>query len=115
MRKSSSDRYGSVAVSLHWLSAVLIVALLAVGLLAADTADAHAKANLLRLRVPVGLVVLLLTLFRIVWWWRYYVKPHSVEDAPRWQQGLARAVHVALYVRPGAGAGDDRCRHPQSE
>ena len=37
--KSTSTRYGSVAIAIHWLTALLIVMLFATGLLAAGTTD----------------------------------------------------------------------------
>jgi len=63
--KSSADRYGMIAVWVHWLSAVLI---------------------------------LLLTAFRVLWWWRFDRKPAPLAEVPRWQNGLAYVVHMALLV-----------------
>ena len=42
--KSSPDRYGTVAVWIHWLSAVLILLLLITGFRAVDAPDALARA-----------------------------------------------------------------------
>lgn len=95
---SSPDRYGTVAIWVHWLSAVLILLLLVTGFRAADAPDALAKAALLRVHVPAAIAVLLLTAFRILWWWRLDHKPAPLAAVPRWQNGLARAVHVALLV-----------------
>lgn len=96
--KSSSDRYGLISVWVHWLSAVLIVLLLVTGFRAADAPDALAKAALLRVHVPMAIAVLLLTAFRVLWWWRFDRKPAPLAELPRWQVGLSRAVHVALLV-----------------
>lgn len=96
--KSSSDRYGSVAIWVHWLSAVLILLLLVTGFLAANAPDALAKAALLRVHVPTAIAVLLLTVFRVFWWWRFDRKPAPLAELPRWQAGLAHVVHVALLV-----------------
>ncbi|MBY5768222.1 hypothetical protein HFO06_35030 [Rhizobium leguminosarum] len=46
--KSGPDRYGAIAVSIHWLSAILILALLGSGFRAANAMDAATKAGLLR-------------------------------------------------------------------
>lgn len=43
MLKSRADRYGAIAVSIHWLSAVLILALLGSGFRAANAMDAATK------------------------------------------------------------------------
>lgn len=97
MLKSRPDRYGAMAISLHWLSAILILGLLGSGFLAANATDV-AKAAFLRLHVPMALLVLLLTAIRIVWWWRFDRKPLPVHGSPAWQERTARAVHAAFYV-----------------
>jgi cytochrome b561 len=96
--KSTTDRYGSVAVSIHWISVVLILVLIASGFRTAGTEDPAAKAALLRLHVPIAIAVLALTALRIVWWWVFDRKPDPVAGSPRWQERAARAVHVLFYV-----------------
>ncbi len=96
--KSTSTRYGSVAITIHWLSALLILALLATGLLAAGQADPMAKLALVQLHVPLGLGVLVLTLLRIVWWWVADRRPDLPADQPGWQKFAAHAVHFGLYL-----------------
>jgi cytochrome b561 len=98
MLKSRPDHYGSVAVSIHWLSTILILVLLVTGFQAADALDSATKAAFLRFHIPVALSVLLLTAFRIVWWWRFDSKPIPVEGSPIWQARTATWVHVAFYV-----------------
>jgi cytochrome b561 len=98
MLKSSHDRYGTVAVSIHWLSAILILALLGSGFQAANAMNSAAKAAFLRFHIPVAITVLLLTVIRIVWWWRFDVKPLSVKGLPAWQERIAGWVHIAFYV-----------------
>ena len=53
--KSTSDHYGTVAVSIHWLSAILILVLIGSGFRAASTVDPAAKAAILRVHVPIAL------------------------------------------------------------
>ncbi|MEQ8479992.1 MAG: cytochrome b [Hoeflea sp.] len=96
--KSSTDSYGSVAIGVHWLTAVLIVGLLASGVLAENAADPATKATLLTLHAPMGIAVLVLTLFRIVWWWRLDTRPDPLGGNPAWQEKLAKAVHLLLYM-----------------
>jgi cytochrome b561 len=98
MLKSRPGRYGAIAVSIHWLSAILILALLGSGFRAANAMDAAAKAAVLRFHIPVAILILLLTAFRIVWWWRFDRKPLPVEGSPAWQERIAQAVHAAFYV-----------------
>lgn len=105
--KSSSTRYGSVAIAIHWLTALLIVALFATGLLAAAQMDPAAKVALLRAHVPLGVGALLLTLLRIIWWLVADRRPALPAGQPDWQKFMAKAVHFALYliVLESAGSG----------
>ena len=96
--KSSNERYGAVAVSMHWLSALLIVILIVSGFRAANSVDPASKAAILRLHVPIAVAILALTVLRIVWWWRFDRKPKPVAGSARWQERVARAVHVAFYI-----------------
>jgi len=97
-RKSSVDRYGSVAMAIHWVTAVAIIALLVVGFVAADTADEATKIQLLRVHTVAGISVLALTLFRIGWWLFADRLPRDVEGLPRWQGRSAWLVHRLFYV-----------------
>jgi cytochrome b561 len=97
MLKSSPDRYGAVAISIHWLSAILIFVLLGSGFLADAATDPATKSVFLRLHLPAGLAVLLLTLVRIAWW-RFDQKPSGLGGSPAWQAWLARSVHLAFYI-----------------
>ena len=96
--KSTSDHYGTVAVSIHWLSAILILVLIGSGFRAASTVDPAAKGAILRVHVPIALGVLVLMLLRIVWWWGFDRKPHPVAGSPHRQERAAQAVHVLFYV-----------------
>ncbi len=94
---SSSDRYGFVAVSIHWLSALLIVVLIGTGYRAGGMDDTVAKAAVLRAHIPVGVAVLLLTLARVGWWLFADKKPASVPMSA-WQDRASRAVHLLFYI-----------------
>lgn len=97
-KTSSPTRYGSVAIAIHWLTALMIVVLFTTGLLAAAQLDPAAKVALLRAHIPFGAGVLLLTLLRIVWWLVADRHPAPPANQPTWQQWTARAVHIGLYA-----------------
>ena len=101
MLKSRPDRYGAIAVSIHWLNAILILALLGSGFRAANSLDAAAKAEFLRFHIPVAIIVLLLTALRIVWWWRFDRKPLSVEGTGRL---AGRSVSRARFTSPSTSS-----------
>jgi cytochrome b561 len=96
--KSTANHYGAMAVSIHWLSVVLVLVLIASGFRASNTMDPAAKAAILRVHVPIALGVLALTILRIVWWLGFDRKPNPVAGSPRWQERTARVVHVLFYV-----------------
>lgn len=95
--KSSSNQYGTVAVTIHWISALFILVLIASGLRAGHMEDSAGKADILKVHVSLGIIILLLTLARIVWWKFADSKPEPVPMA-RWQDRSARIVHVLLYI-----------------
>ena len=97
MRATRADRYGRVAITIHWISAFLIVFLLASGFRAAGTIDPGMKAAILRVHVPAGLLLLALTMFRIAWWWRWDDWPAPV-PGPVWQARAAKLVHLLFYL-----------------
>ncbi|MBD8066541.1 cytochrome b [Devosia sp. PTR5] len=95
--KSSSQRYGSVAMAIHWLSALAVVALLASGQVMAGSAPER-LGKILPIHVSLGLVVGLLTLVRIVWWLALDRRPRPEATLGPVQRRLAGAVHGLLYL-----------------
>ncbi len=95
--KSTADRYGSVAIAIHWITAAAILALIVLGLWAANTPDDGTRAALLREHVPLGVAVLALTLFRIVWWF-IDRRPAALAGLPRWQISVEAIVRLLLYA-----------------
>lgn len=98
MWKSSTDRYGRVAITIHWISAALVIGLMIAGLRATDMTDLEAKASLLRIHAPMGTAILVLTLARIGWWLIADTKPAEPAGVPHLQAMAAKAVHGLLYV-----------------
>jgi len=96
--KSTPTQYGKVAVTIHWLSALLILALLGSGFRAANTLDPEIKAQALSVHAPLALIILILTVARILWWSFADKKPESIGGMPKWQDLSSRAVHVLFYI-----------------
>lgn len=96
--KSTPTKYGSIAITLHWLRAALILVLLVSGFRAAGTVAADAKAAILMAHAPVGITVFILLVVRIVWWLFFDKKPNDIGGQPRWQEVSAHAVHYAFYA-----------------
>ena len=96
--KSTTTQYGTVAVTIHWLSALFILALMGSGFRAGSLTDSVAKASVLSVHVPLGIIILLLTLVRVAWWAFADKKPPHVKGEPAWQTTSAKAVHGLFYI-----------------
>lgn len=96
--KSTPSGYGTVAIVIHWVTALALIGLILSGWRAEDMADDAAKIGVLRIHTAVGMSVLLLTIARIVWWVAVDRKPAYPAGQPRWQQIASAAVHGLLYL-----------------
>jgi len=96
--RSTSTHYGSVAVTLHWASALAVTLAFAAGFVVANVAPPDRQGPILIVHIALGLIVFALTLLRIVWWLVADRHPPLPTDQPRLQQIAARTVHYALYT-----------------
>ena len=94
--RSTNERWGTIAVGFHWLVALLIVALSALGWVAANWHLSPAKIALFMWHKSIGLVVLGLVILRLLW---RALDPHPAfpQDMSCTEQRLATAVHLTLY------------------
>lgn len=95
---SSPTRYGPVAIAIHWLTALALAGMLWSGLSAAGSTDEATRLTLLRGHAVMGILVGLLTLFRIVWWLAVDTRPGDPAGSSRVHVWGARIVHVGLYA-----------------
>lgn len=96
--KSSPTRYGPVAVAIHWITALAIFGMLASGLVADNMSDDAAKLPLLRVHVIMGVLIGVLTLFRILWWLAFDRHPQQAAGLSSTQVLASRVVHYGLYA-----------------
>ena len=95
---SSPTRYGPVAIAIHWLTALALFGMLWSGLSAAGSTDEATRLMLLRGHAVMGILVGLLTLFRIVWWLAVDTRPGDPVGTSAFHVWGARIVHVGLYA-----------------
>jgi cytochrome b561 len=93
--KSAPTRYGTVAIALHWLTALAILGLFITGQIL-ETTDQATKIAALTWHAPLGLSVLVLTLVRIVWWSFGDTRPAPVGTGM--QAKAAKLGHLGFYV-----------------
>lgn len=96
--KSTLTRYGSVAIAIHWITAVAILGMLISGLAAERSTDAASELTLLRGHAVMGVLIGLLTILRIVWWVFFDRRPPDPAGMSRVQGIAARVVHGGLYL-----------------
>jgi cytochrome b561 len=95
--RSDASKYGKIAQAFHWISALLIFAMLPMGLLMTRIADGATKNTLYKAHVAIGVLVLVLTILRIIW---LFVEPRpetppGLSPARAW---VLKGVHVLLYA-----------------
>ena len=95
--RGTGDRYGNLAIALHWIAALAILVQLGLGFAVAGAADGLHRAALLRVHAPLGVLVLLLTAIRVLWW-LFDRRPGAPAGLPRWQLRAAGFVHRLLLL-----------------
>lgn len=95
--KNSKDRYGIIAISFHWIIALLIIGLLAVGIYMVYLPIGLEKIKLYGWHKEFGILVLMLVALRVAWRLSNIV-PFLPSHIPSWQKLAARTVHFLLYV-----------------
>jgi cytochrome b561 len=89
-------RYGTVAVALHWLLALMIFGSLGVGLYMHDLPLSPTRLRLVNWHKWSGITILLLSALRLLW--RLWHPPPPDLPMPPWQRRAAHAAHGALYL-----------------
>lgn len=95
--KNDRHRYGAVAQALHWLIALLVFAMFALGLTMGDLPLGPDKVKVYNLHKSIGLTILTLVLLRLLWR-RASPPPPLPVDMPRWENAAARLSHALLYA-----------------
>ncbi|MEM1300953.1 MAG: cytochrome b, partial [Pseudomonadota bacterium] len=99
---NSTDRYGGITKTFHWLTALLILAVIPLGIVAHqlpyDTAEQLAqKAWLFSLHKTVGVTIFFVAIARIAWACTQR-KPTPVADQVPVLEFLANLAHWTLYA-----------------
>ena len=96
--RNSSERYGSVAMALHWTIAGAMIALLAIGaVMVRLTPGSSLQFEIYQLHKSLGISVLALGLLRLVW--RLFdPAPPLPDNLRRWEAALARVTHLGFYA-----------------
>ncbi|KAF0224437.1 MAG: cytochrome [Rhodospirillaceae bacterium] len=91
------SRYDALAMSLHWIMALLIIGLWCLGLVLEDLPKGDLRGQMFGLHKAFGTIVLILAATRLTW-----RLTHSAPPLPDGMPGLerlaAKAGHAALYL-----------------
>lgn len=93
--KNSESRFGLVNILLHWIMAILIIGMLALGLYMVSLPISLEKLKLYGWHKEYGFIVLALATFRL-FWRLTNITPHL--SLPFLEMLAARAMHWAFYV-----------------
>ena len=98
MPRSPASRYDDVAVGFHWLIALLILGLLAIGkYMTSLESDDPLRYALTQWHKTFGITVLLLSVLRLLWRFAHRPPPEPA-TVPDWQRKAAHAAHLGLYA-----------------
>jgi cytochrome b561 len=88
-------KYSKVAITLHWVLAMLIISNFVLASMAEDVSR-ELRGAYMNPHKAIGISILLLSLFRL--YWRIGHKPPPLPDTlASWQGKLGRAVHAIFY------------------
>ena len=102
MLKNTDTTYGSLHRAIHWIMAIMIIGMIAVGMyihgLDADNpAEAPTKLALGALHKATGIMVLLLVVLRAIWVFSG-PRPGLPDSVSRWQRIVAKSLHHTFYL-----------------
>ncbi len=96
MNTSLQSRYGSVAQSLHWVTAILVLAAFVLGPGGSEQSVYSASRDFERqLHQTLGMLVFGLTFLRLAW--KLVDRPPAPEPMPNWMEKTSKLVQGALY------------------
>ena len=96
--KNNKHNFGIVTIFLHWLMAILIIALFALGLYMVEL-DYYSKWYVAApwWHKSVGLAVFALLIFRVVWFFSH-AHPAPLASYRVWEIKIAKLTHYSFYI-----------------
>jgi cytochrome b561 len=101
---NSTEAYGGVSRAIHWITALLVLSTIPLGLIAANIGPKNPSHDLSALREQtlfwhksIGVSILLLVILRTAWS-LYSPRPPLPAHLPTGERRAAKATHLALYL-----------------
>ncbi|MFK5914044.1 MAG: cytochrome b [Woeseiaceae bacterium] len=97
MLRNTTDNWGIIAKSLHWMLAGFIFVQFVLGPLAVSWRLSPTKLDLYVWHKSIGILILALVIVRAIWR-LLNLTPALPPDLPRWEHLSARLSHALLYL-----------------
>lgn len=94
--KNTSNQFGWVSIVNHWVTAVLFIGMIALGIYMGSLPKGPERSDLYDLHKSIGVIILGLFFFRILWL-KLSPNPESVSST-RFEHILAHSVKGLLYL-----------------
>jgi cytochrome b561 len=94
--QAGAPGYGTVAKSLHWLVVVLLMVQYTLGWTMPNVDRSTLPVGLIFWHVSVGMLLLMVVLFRLGWRLRHPVP--LLGGVPMWQHWITEVTHILLYA-----------------
>lgn len=92
--KNTSEHFGIITITLHWIMAILLIGLLVLGIYMVDLPISLQKLKYYGWHKEYGLLALALVFLRFIW---RMINIHPTLDLPLFERFAARSVHWAFY------------------
>ncbi|MFZ9395730.1 MAG: cytochrome b [Erythrobacter sp.] len=97
MTEQTSKRYSGVAMALHWLVAIAVIANWRIAEAGEHAPTREAASEIMGNHFAIGVIILLLIVLRFAW--RFVSKPPPLASSlAGWERMLAKATHTIFYV-----------------
>ncbi|MDR5857425.1 cytochrome b [Caballeronia sp. LZ062] len=96
MKRTNANHFSPAARWIHWLMALLVIAMLFIGIGMVATLSSWHQ-TLIAIHRPLGIAILLLTVLRLGVRLTHGT-PALPDDMPRWQQRIAHGSHGLFYA-----------------
>ncbi|ABV35827.1 cytochrome b561 [Shewanella sediminis HAW-EB3] len=98
MFRNTTNSYGRITILIHWVSALAVVGLFAVGFWMVDlTYYSTWYKTAPHLHKSFGVLLLMLTLFRLIWR-QLNPKPAADPNHKEWEKRAGKLAHSAIYL-----------------
>jgi cytochrome b561 len=94
--QSTKERYGPVAIALHWISVILILLAVPLGFAVQNVGD-DMRLPIFLTHAVIGVTVGVLTLIRLAWWTLADRMPGPLPGQSKATHFIARATHGFFY------------------